>query len=325
MSAPLLAVRGLGVDYAGAQGLRPALGLVDFELRAGGTLALVGESGSGKTQTALAVVGLLGPGARTRGSVRFQGRELLGAPEEQARLRGDRIGLVFQDPMSALNPSLRIGEQLAEVLEVHRGSSRAGAEAEAARMLEAVRIADARARLRSYPHELSGGMRQRVLIAAALMARPQLLIADEPTTALDVTVQAQILALLAELQRAMDMALLLITHDLGVVEQACDHLLVLYAGRSVETGPCAQVLRAPMHPYTQGLLRARPRLHGPVGPPQPIPGSPASAARRGAGCAFAPRCAQALARCGGQEPDWRSSGDRGWACWLQPVRARGGA
>jgi oligopeptide transport system ATP-binding protein len=293
---------------------------LDFALQAGQTLGIVGESGSGKSQTALALLGLQPRRARLAGSIRFEGQELLGAGEGALnRVRGRRIGLVFQDPMTSLNPYLGIGVQLAEVLERHQGLSRRAALAECARMLDAVRIADPQARLRQYPHELSGGMRQRVLIAGALLCRPALLVADEPTTALDVTVQAEILALLRELQAQMGMALLLISHDLDVVAEVCERLLVMYAGRAVESGPAAPLLAAPRHPYTRGLLASRPRLDTPRGAPlRPIMGQPPDPARLPAGCAFRPRCAEAVAACAAQVPELRGDDARRLACHAPP-------
>jgi ABC-type microcin C transport system duplicated ATPase subunit YejF len=234
---------------------------VSFELGAGESLALVGSSGSGKSQTALALLGLLEPAARVSGSVMFEGRELLGLPEtELNRVRGARAGLVFQDALSSLNPHLTLGTQLAQPLMWHRGLTRVQALAEALELLRAVRIPDPELRLRQYPHQCSGGMRQRVLIALALACQPSLLIADEPTTALDVTVQAQILRLLAELRDRLGLALLLISHDLGVVSELCDRALILQAGQVVEEGETQALLRRPQHPCTRELVRLRPRL-----------------------------------------------------------------
>lgn len=232
---------------------------IDFEVAAGETLGLVGESGSGKSQTALALVGLSGSAAQCRGSIRLHGRELLGSTARQwNEVRGAKVGFVFQDPMSALNPHLTIGRQITEVLALHRGMGRSAARAEAERWLSAVQMADARRRLSEYPHELSGGMRQRVMIAMALCCSPALLIADEPTTALDVTVQAQILRLLAQLQQELNLALLLITHNFGVVAEVCDRVAVMQEGRIVETGNTGPVLANPSDAYTQRLLAAVP-------------------------------------------------------------------
>jgi oligopeptide transport system ATP-binding protein len=299
----LLRVTDLRIAFDTVRGPLTAVDGIGFTMAAGAALGIVGESGSGKSQTALALVGLLADNARVAGSVVFDGRELLGLPQSELnRLRGSRIGFVFQDPMTALNPYLTIGMQMAEVLCQHRGASRAAALAESARMLDAMRIPAARERLRAYPHEFSGGMRQRVLIAMALLARPRLLIADEPTTALDVSVQAQILRLIGELRRDLGTALLLITHDLGVVAEVCEELFVMYAGRMVERGPTAAVLERPAHPYTRGLLRARPRLDVEGGRLVPIPGAPPQAGAPAIACAFAPRCEEAEALCTSQRP-----------------------
>ena len=323
----LLEIRDLDIRYATREGSVRAVNDLSFELDAGVTLGLVGESGSGKSQTALAIMGLLSPRAEARGSIRFEGSELLGLPRKKLdTMRGARIGMIFQDPMSSLNPYLSIGTQLAEVLTRHRGVGHAAALAESARMLDAVRIADASGRLSQYPHEFSGGMRQRVTIAMALLCKPQLLIADEPTTALDVTVQAEILDLLDELKRALKLALLLITHDLGVVAESCERCLVMYAGRAVEVGATAALLQNPVHPYTRGLLASRPRLDR----PRParltaIPGQPPNAARLPAGCAFAPRCGQALPICAATMPQLEAGdGDRSYACHAPSNAVRDG-
>ena len=287
---------------------------VDLRLEAGDCLGLVGESGSGKSQLALALMDLLPETARVGGSLRFEGRELLGMERRQrAALRGARIGMVFQDPMTSLNPYLAVGIQLAEVLEHHRGMARAAALTEAQRMLEAVRIPGALRRLRQYPHELSGGTRQRVMIAMMLLLKPALLIADEPTTALDVTVQAQLLQLLAGLRRDFGLALLLISHDLGVISDVADTLLVLYAGRAMEQGRSAEVLVAPRHPYTRALLDARPRLDSPLDRPlTALPGTPGGSTA--AGCVLAARCPHASAVCREQAPSPATRGSRHWAC-----------
>ncbi len=307
MSA-LLEVTDLSVAYRSPQGLLPVLQEVSFSLAAGETLGLVGESGSGKSQIALAVMGLLPANAVAQGSLRFEDRELLTMKAAPRRaLRGARMGLIFQDPMSSLNPHLRIGLQLAEVLEQHRGLSRRAALAEARQMLDAVRIPEAARRLRQYPHELSGGQRQRVMIAMMLLAKPLLLIADEPTTALDVTVQAEVLKLLAALKREMGLSLLLISHDLGVMADIADRLLVLYAGRVMEQGTAAALLAAPAHPYTRALLACRPRLDSPLyllqGEQLPsIAGLPPRAGMSGEGCPFAPRCIEVEPRCRVRHP-----------------------
>ena len=322
MSA-LLEVRGLSLSYRRREQSLPVLHDVGFTLAVGETLGLVGESGSGKSQIALALMGLLPAHAEVQGSLRFEGRELTKLkPVERRALRGSRMGLIFQDPMTSLNPHLSIGLQLAEVLEQHRGASRAAALAESARMLDAVRIPEPARRLKQYPHELSGGQRQRVMIAMMLLAKPTLLIADEPTTALDVTVQAEILKLLASLQREMGLSLLMISHDLGVMADIADRLLVLYAGRVMEQGLAKSLLSAPKHPYTQALLACRPRLDSPLYLSQglrlpSIAGLPARAAERREGCAFAPRCTLASEQCRQQVPGLHSHhADHSLACHL---------
>jgi len=310
MSA-LLCVQDLRVAYRQGMQRSPVLHGVDFTLATGETLGLVGESGSGKSQIALALMGLLPDHAEVQGQMVFEGQELSSlSPRERRRLRGARMALVFQDPMTSLNPHLTIGLQLAEVLEVHRGATRAAALAESQRMLEAVRIPEPSRRLRQYPHELSGGQRQRVMIAMMLLARPALLIADEPTTALDVTVQAEILALLSTLRREMGLSLLLISHDLGVIGEMADQVLVLYAGRVMERGGARSVLARPSHPYTQALLACRPRLDSPLylAQGQRLPAIYGAAPRAGEalpGCAFAPRCGRAQVRCREAQPALR--------------------
>ena len=300
---------------------------VSLAIAGGESLGLVGESGSGKSQTALAVLGLLPTTATVEGSIRHHDTELIGANRALLdRLRGNRIAMVFQDPMSSLNPYLSIGLQMAEVLERHRGVRRRDALREAARMLDAVRIPDAGRCLAQFPHELSGGMRQRALIAMALLSRPELLIADEPTTALDVTVQAEVLSLLDDLRREMGLALLLITHDLGLVSGHCERMAVMYAGRIVESGPTAAVLARPGHPYTAALLATRPTLAGPRPARLPtIGGSPPDPARRPPGCAFAPRCDRVMRACRERVPVL-TTGDAGRAraCHLDGMPAADG-
>ena len=306
----LLEVSNLAISYRTRQGLLPVLHPLGFTLAAGQTLGLVGESGSGKSQIALALMGLLPANAEVQGGIVFEGRELLSlASAERRALRGARMGLIFQDPMTSLNPHLTIGLQLAEVLEQHQGANRSAALAAARQMLDAVRIPQAAQRLSQYPHELSGGQRQRVMIAMMLLAKPALLIADEPTTALDVTVQAEILKLLAQLKREMGLSLLMISHDLGVMADIADALLVLYAGRVMERGSASAVLSVPSHPYTQALLACRPRLDTPWDRPLPtIPGLPARAAQVMPGCVFAPRCAAVQPLCHSKPPLLRDFG-----------------
>jgi oligopeptide transport system ATP-binding protein len=296
---PLLEVEDLWVRFATPQGEVVAVAGVDLAVEEGECVAIVGESGSGKSQTLLACTGMLAANGRASGRVRFEGRELIGGgPQALAAVRGCGIGYVFQDALGSLTPHLTIGAQLVEALRIHHGGEYAAALAEAQRMLEQVHVSDAAARLRQYPHELSGGMRQRVAIAAALMPRPRLLIADEPTTALDVTVQAQVVALFAELRMALGMSLVLVTHDLGVVAGLADRVVVMYAGRIVEEGSVARLFAAPRHPYTAGLLAALPRLDDdPAAAMRSIPGAPPLAGLVDAGCPFRARCGRAIAVC----------------------------
>ena len=262
MSEPaLLQVRDLSLDFPSAQGHFAALSGLSLEVSAGECLGLVGESGSGKSALLLAILGLLPRNARLRGSIRYRGAELLGLPAAALnQIRGARIALVVQEPMSALNPYMRVIDQLSEVPRVHAGMSRHAAEQRALEMIEAVHIGDPERRARQYPHELSGGMRQRVMIAMALIGEPEIVLADEPTTALDVTVQAQILALLQEMRARTGAALVLVTHDLGVVAQLADRVGVMRGGRLVELAECEQLFSQPQHPYSQALLRLVPRL-----------------------------------------------------------------
>ena len=295
----LLTVTDLRVTLQTARGPAEALRGVSFALERGRTLGLIGESGCGKSLTALALMGLLPDGAQVRGSIRFDGQELTTLDEPAlCRLRGNRIGMVFQEPMTALNPLQPVGRQIAESLRLHKGLSAAAARAEALRLLERVQLPQARDRLDAYPHQLSGGQRQRVVIAIALACGPALLIADEPTTALDVSTQREVLKLIADLVREDHMALLLVSHDLGVMAHSVARLAVMYAGGIVETGTTDTLLRAPAHPYTRGLIGARPRLGMPRGTRLPvIPGRVPDLAQRPAGCAFADRCARVTTDC----------------------------
>lgn len=257
----LLEVKNLKIDFLTQDGTIHAVKDLNYTLEKGKTLAIVGESGSGKTQGAFALMGLLPKNGRASGSVMFDGKEILNLPTKELRAyRAERIGIIFQDPMTSLNPYLRISRQMTEVLELHRGMSHAAALAESVRMLEAVRIPDAKNRVHMYPHEFSGGMRQRVMIAMALLCSPELLIADEPTTALDVTVQAEIIDLLVDLQEDFNTAIILITHDLGIVAGTCEDTLVMFDGRVMEYRKTADIFEKAEHPYTQGLLAAVPRL-----------------------------------------------------------------
>ena len=313
---PLLQLRSLGVRF-GRDGreLRPVDG-VDLELRERECLGVVGESGSGKTQLLLALLGLSPPGARLSGSIRYRGEELVAAPRARLEaIRGRRIAIVFQDPLGALNPFLTIGTQLTEGARRHLGLGRRAARARAAALLATVQIDAPAERLRSYPHELSGGMRQRVLIAMALMCDPEILLLDEPTTALDVTVQAQVLELLRGLRERSGVASVFVTHDLGALASMGDRIAVMYAGRLIELAPAAALYAAPLHPYTAGLLRSLPRLDVPPPARLPsIPGQPPDLAGLPAGCAFAPRCPLAHERCGTVPALRAVAGARALAC-----------
>jgi peptide/nickel transport system ATP-binding protein len=289
----LLAVEDLRVSYATEDGTVRAVDGISFQLARGRTLGIVGESGSGKTVAAMSVLGLTRvEGATVSGRIGFEGRDLLALDERELRsVRGNEIAMVFQDPLSALHPLYRVGAQIVEAIRAHRDIAKAPARARAIELLELVGIPDPARRVDAYPHELSGGQRQRVMIAMALSGDPELLIADEPTTALDVTVQAQILGLLARLQRERGMALVLVTHDLGVVADMADDIAVMYAGQIVESAPAERVLTAPEHPYTWGLLRSIPTLDGPREELlEPIPGTPPSPLAPPPGCRFHPRC-----------------------------------
>ena len=319
MTASLLAVENFSLAFDTDAGSRAVVEEASFAVGAGETVGLVGESGCGKTVTAMSVMRLLpSPPARVLGGrILFEGVDLLGlAPEQMRALRGDRMGMVFQEPMTSLNPVLSIGFQIEEVLRLHRGLKAGEARAKAVEMLGLVGIGAPERRLAQYPHQLSGGLRQRVMIAIALVCRPSLLIADEPTTALDVTIQAQILDLLRHLKRELGMALLLITHDLGVVAEMCDRVVVMYAGRIVEQSPAAALFRRPRHPYTAGLLAARPRLAPKGGKLPTIPGTVPPPGRRGAGCSFTERCPNALPRCRAERPPLGAlEAEHLAACW----------
>jgi len=317
----VLEVEDLRTYFYTLDGITRAVDGVSFEVREGETLGIVGESGCGKSVTALSIMRLIPPkiGRTVSGAVRFDGRDLLGLEESEMRdIRGNRIAMIFQEPMTSLNPVLTIGDQIAEAVTIHQKSGRAEAMARAVEMLRLVRIPDAERRVRDYPHQFSGGMRQRAMIAMALSCNPKLLIADEPTTALDVTIQAQILKLVLELKGRFGAAVMLITHDLGVVAETCQRVIVMYAGRKVEEAEVAELFDRPMHPYTRGLMASIPRRGGakPARRLTEIPGIVPSLREPIPGCAFAERCGFATERCRREAPALTRSGNGHWvACW----------
>jgi oligopeptide transport system ATP-binding protein len=311
----LLDVQDLRVTFTTGDVPVNAVNGVSFSVAEGETLAIVGESGSGKSQTAYAAMGLLARNGTATGKVTFGGRDLLNLSQKDLnKVRSTEIAMIFQDPMTSLNPYMRISDQMAEVLMLHKGMSKASAVDEAAKMLDAVRIPDAKARITMYPHEFSGGMRQRIMIAMALLCRPRLLIADEPTTALDVTVQAQIMHLLADIRRDFGTAIILITHDLGIVAGASDRVLVMYGGQVMEEGTTEDIFARPTHPYTVGLLSAVPRIDRDDDVLRTISGEPPDMSRLPAGCPFSPRCWIAKERCADQRPVLVTLADRRRAC-----------
>jgi oligopeptide/dipeptide ABC transporter ATP-binding protein len=323
MTAPLLEVRGLVVSFASDAGPVQAVRGVDLALDAGETVALVGESGCGKSVTALSILRLVPapPGAYDAGEIRLEGEDLLAASEERMReIRGNDVAMVFQEPMTSLNPVLRVGEQVAEAIELHQDVSADEARKRTIEAFARVGIPAPEQRVDQYPHQLSGGLRQRVMIAMALACHPKLLIADEPTTALDVTIQAQILELIAKLQREDGMAVLLITHDLGVVAETARRVAVMYAGRIVEEADVLALFERPRHPYTAGLLRSRPRLDVAGGRLVPIEGSVPDPLHRPPGCPFHPRCPHAEERCRREDPPLTADGSRRFACWVTAAR-----
>ncbi|MCT9091079.1 ABC transporter ATP-binding protein [Streptomyces sp. ASQP_92] len=301
----LLEVRDLQVEFRTRDGVAKAVNGVDYSVDAGETLAVLGESGSGKSVTAQAVMGILDmpPGRIGGGEILFRGKDLLKLKEDERRkIRGSEMAMIFQDALSSLNPVLSVGDQLSEMFTVHRGMSRKDAKARAVELMDRVRIPAAKERVGQYPHQFSGGMRQRIMIAMAMALEPSLIIADEPTTALDVTVQAQVMDLLAELRRELDMGLILITHDLGVVADVADKIAVMYAGRIVERAPVHEIYKRPAHPYTKGLLESIPRLDQKGQELYAIKGLPPNLMHIPPGCAFNPRCPMAQDICRTEVP-----------------------
>ena len=323
METPVLEVKDLQTVFFTNSGLFKAVDHVSFSLRRGETLAIVGESGCGKSVSALSIMRLIPdpPGRIIGGQVLLDGTDLLALSEAEMRdIRGNRISMIFQEPMTSLNPVIRIGDQIAEAVRLHRNVQAREARDRAVEMLKLVRISEPARRARDYPHQLSGGMRQRAMIAMALACRPGLLVADEPTTALDVTIQAQILNLMLELQQELGMGLILITHDLGVVAQTAQRVVVMYAGRKVEEADVETLFEQPLHPYTRGLMASMPKLPQAGGEAQArlteISGTVPSLVRLPPGCAFAPRCPLAIDRCRSESPPLQSFGhDHQAACW----------
>ncbi len=310
MSA-LLEVQGLSVAFATPQGPLTAVADVSFEVPAGKTLGLVGESGCGKSVTAMSILRLHDEATTSlTGAIRFYGKDLVSMPTGELRqLRGSKIAMIFQDPQASLNPAHRVGAQVAEAMRLHQGASKADARRRTIELLRDVGIPAPEDRVDAYPHQLSGGLRQRVIIAAALACAPELVIADEPTTALDVTIQAQILELLARLQKARGMSVLLISHDLGLVAETCDEVVVMYAGRTVERGAARAVFETPAHPYTAGLIASSPLLGRAEGRLKEIPGVVPDLRALPSGCRFRDRCPRAEARCAAEEPAWQARTD----------------
>ena len=322
MAEPLLQLDKLSTHYISARGTRVTRAVQDVSLTldAGQTLGIVGESGSGKTTLALSILRLLPPGARiVSGGLRFDGEDLLAkSPSEMRHIRGKKIAMILQDPMASLNPLFTIGDQVSEPLRIHEGTPRRRAWEMARQLLASVRIAAPERRVREYPHEMSGGMRQRIVGAIAISCEPRLLIADEPTTSLDVTIQAQYLSLLRDLQREHGLALIFITHNLGIVARMCDTVAVMYAGRLVESGPVRRIFDQPAHPYTRALLESIPRLTDTDARLTAIDGQPPDPAALPSGCAFHPRCLKALDRCRVEAPPLYAVGpQQSAACWLE--------
>ncbi len=300
----LLSVKDLQIQFQTKKGINTAVDGISFSIGKGEILGIVGESGCGKSVTSMSILQLLGTNSKiSRGSIKLEDRELLTMSEdEMCRIRGNEIAMIFQDPMTALNPTMSIGDQLIEPLIIHQGYKKKDAWNEAIEVLKKVGISAPEKRMKEYPHQLSGGMRQRIMIAMAVSCAPKLLIADEPTTALDVTIQAQILELMLELRQKMDTAIILITHDMGVVAETADNILVLYAGKVVEYGSVGGIFNTPKHPYTQGLLGSIPPLEEDVEELNTIEGTVPAPGQMPAGCRFSPRCPYADERCGKEQP-----------------------
>lgn len=317
-AAPILSVRDLTVEFVTRRGTLRALDRISFDVARGEVLGVVGESGAGKSVTGSAIIGLIDPPGRIAGGeVRLSGERIDNLPDEAMRkVRGKRIGMIFQDPLTSLNPLYRISEQLIETIRVHTDLDAAQARARAIALLDEVGIPAPEKRIDSYPHEFSGGMRQRVVIALALCAEPEFIIADEPTTALDVSVQAQIIALIKALCRERGTSVMLVTHDMGVIAETADRVAVMYAGRIAEIGPVRDVVKEPLHPYAQGLMGAIPSLEGETTRLVQIPGSMPRLSAIPPGCAFNPRCAQAFDRCRTERPELIAVGSRKVACHL---------
>ena len=324
MTEPILSVRDLMVGFETRRGTLIAVDGVSFDIAPGEVLGMVGESGAGKSLTGAAVIGLIEPPGRIMGGeVHLSGRRIDDlAPDEMRKIRGRRIGMVFQDPLTSLNPLYRIGDQIVETIRAHAEMPVGEARERAIALLQEAGIQGARARIDSYPHEFSGGMRQRVVLALALCAEPDLLIADEPTTALDVSIQAQIIALLKRLCHERGTAVMLITHDMGVIAETADRVAVMYAGRIAEIGPVREVVQNPRHPYTKGLMGAIPTATSPAGRLVQIPGSMPRIASIPHGCAFHPRCSHAFERCRHERPERMPAGAAEAACWLFAEDAR---
>ena len=325
MSTPLLEVRNLRVEFPTRRGKLVALDDISFDIAPGEILGVVGESGAGKSLTGAAIIGLLDPPGRiAAGEIRFDGRRIDNLPyDEMRKVRGRQIGAIFQDPLTSLNPLYTIGRQLTETIQAHLDVSADEARQRAVRLLQETGIPAAEARIDQYPHQFSGGMRQRVVIALALAAEPKLIVADEPTTALDVSIQAQIISLLKRLCKDHGAAVMLVTHDMGVIAETCDRVAVMYAGRIVEIGPVHDVIHSPAHPYTLGLMGSIPAMDEDRERLLQIDGAMPRLTAIPAGCAFNPRCPQAFDRCRVERPDLLSAGATRAACWLHadPLRA----